>query len=423
MNPLSNSKKPSFLQLLSKLLIPNESKPKLPELMVVKNIKLNTFEPRIKSFKNLLQTNFETLKASDLISQAFKKEKFKYTTLNFIKESVNLNSKWKSKNSALVTQMKKLEDELDTQKKELKTINAEFDLKNNELDVTIIKLISQNKKLEVKNLELDSRNQNLMATNAELVARIKELEAFNTKINDQKKEIEASNDDLNVRNLELEALNKELTTQTEDLESSNAELTARTTKLDDQKKELEASNYKLAAKTKELEASNIKLTSQNKEFEAANAQLAAQKDSTIELYAQIKKLKSFNAELAPRLKKMIASNSGLAANKKGLIVSNAELDTKINKVENLEKACLSHPIIEIETTQQSTSPIIKFKQTDGTDEFFGHSETICGWNNTLVLCEDNNNYNNHLCGQSDHEQLGKKNESDKIDDTLNEEKR
>ncbi|RHZ88264.1 hypothetical protein Glove_24g58 [Diversispora epigaea] len=338
MDPSSNSKKLSFLQLLSKLLIPNESKPKLPEIMAVK--KLQTYEPRIKSFKNLLQTNFETLKASDLISQAFKKEKFKNTTLNFIKERVNLNSGWKSKNSALVTKMKKLEGELDTQKKELKTINAEFDLKNNELDVTIIKLISQNKKLEAKNLELDSRNQNLMATNAELVARIKELEASNTRINDQKKEFEASNDDLNVRNLELEALNKELTTQTKDLKSSNAELTARTTKLDDQKKELETSNYKLAAKTKELEASNVKLTSQNKEFEAANAQLAAQKvnmDSTVELYAQIKKLKSFNTELAARLKKMIASNSGLAANKKDLVVSNDELDTKINKVENLKR--------------------------------------------------------------------------------------
>ncbi|RHZ74518.1 hypothetical protein Glove_221g64 [Diversispora epigaea] len=46
----------------------------------------------------------------------------------------------------------------------------------------------------------------------------------------------------------------------------------------------------------------------------------------------------------------------------------------------------------------------------------------CGWNNTLVLCEDNNNYNKlFIWGRNDHGQLGRKNEFDEIDDTLNEE--
>ncbi|CAG8458641.1 3546_t:CDS:10 [Diversispora eburnea] len=386
MNPSSNSKKPSFLRLLSKSSIPDESKTKLAsntEIMYIEktkelekaNEKLLAYESRIKSLENLLETNFKASKASELSnpdlivhesSQAFEKGKFENISINFIKEQENLKSEWESKHSALVTQMKVLENELEARKKELETTNTELDSKKNELDVTIAKLDTQNKKLEAKNAELDVRNQEWEATNAELIARIKELEAYNTGIGDQKKEIETSNANLNVRNQELESLNKELTTRIKNLESSNAELTARTkeleasntkiddqkkeletsnTKIDDQKKELEASNYKLASQIKELEASNVKLTSQIKESEAVNAQLAAQKkvfaDSTVELDAQMKKLNASNAELAAQMKKIKASNSELAAYKKDLKVSNAELDSKIKKVEDLNAGLMA----------------------------------------------------------------------------------
>ncbi|RHZ74520.1 hypothetical protein Glove_221g66 [Diversispora epigaea] len=424
MNPSSNSKKSSSLRLLSKSLIPGENKPNLPsntEIMYIEktkqlektNEKLHAYESRIKSLENLLETNFKASKAtelssSDLVaresSQAFEKEKFKNTSVNFIKEKGNLKSEWESKHSALVTQMKVLEDELDARKKELETTNAELDSKKNELDVTITKLDTQNKNLEAKNAKLDVHNQELVATNSQLVARIKELEASNTGIDDQKKEIETSNADLNVRNQELEALNKELTARTKDLESSNAELTARTkeleasntklddqkkeleasntklddqkkeleasnTKLDDQKKELEASNYKLAAQTKELEASNVKLTSQNKESEAANSQLTAQNkvyaDSTIELDAQMKKLKVSNTELATQMKKIMTSNSELAA----------ELDSKIKKFEDLnaglvvEKEKLEAKCSEITTKKDESENQLKQEIQGWKDQF------------------------------------------------------
>ncbi|RHZ74862.1 hypothetical protein Glove_219g116 [Diversispora epigaea] len=209
-NPSSNLKKPSFLRLLTKSLI------------LIKQI--------LKYVHRKNQRKIKSLKASELSSstliaressQAFENEKFKSTSINFIKEKENLKSEWESKLLVLQCRPKQLE-------------------------ASNVKLTSQNKKSEAA-VQLIAQKKVHANSTVKLYAQVKKLKASNAELTDQMKKIKTSNSVLAACKKDLKVFNAELDSKIKKkIEDLNARLVA-------DKEKLEAKCSEMATRKGELE--------------------------------------------------------------------------------------------------------------------------------------------------------------------------